>query len=290
MSLSRSPPGSSRSSANAFVTPRYASRSSTSRHHRSVTGDDGHRRRRRTGSRSKLSAEVPSHQHGRINRQAHRSRSSCGCGFERDISRSFPRREVSTRSGAVHSAQCASVGRSSSLEGSQPGQVGELLVRAGASLIIPGWIATSPPAVDSSAPPPTRSAAKRSGSKTGRSLIHPALRRGSPPAPNAVRYRWVLVWQSAMVRGSRASAAPADAKVFALAHRAGERHHQVVSVAARVDRAADLGHPWTATLPPAPVLVVETSGAGKMITAAVSRSCSACRTSRSTRCSKTHHT
>jgi hypothetical protein len=42
MSLSRSLPGSSRSSANALVMPRYASRSSTSRHHRAVTDDDGH--------------------------------------------------------------------------------------------------------------------------------------------------------------------------------------------------------------------------------------------------------
>jgi hypothetical protein len=41
-SLSRSLPGSSRSSANALVMPRYASRSSTSRHHRAVTDDDGH--------------------------------------------------------------------------------------------------------------------------------------------------------------------------------------------------------------------------------------------------------
>jgi hypothetical protein len=35
-----SPPGTSRSSANALVMHRYASRSSTSRHHRAVTDDD----------------------------------------------------------------------------------------------------------------------------------------------------------------------------------------------------------------------------------------------------------
>jgi hypothetical protein len=39
-SLSWSPPGSSRSSPNAVVTPRYASQSNTSRHHRVVTDDD----------------------------------------------------------------------------------------------------------------------------------------------------------------------------------------------------------------------------------------------------------
>jgi hypothetical protein len=52
MSLSRSLPGSSRSSANALVMPRYASRSSTSRHHCAVTDDDGHGARR--GERSKI--------------------------------------------------------------------------------------------------------------------------------------------------------------------------------------------------------------------------------------------
>ena len=42
MSLSRSPPGSSRSNANAFVMPSNASRSSMRRHHRVVIGDDGY--------------------------------------------------------------------------------------------------------------------------------------------------------------------------------------------------------------------------------------------------------
>jgi hypothetical protein len=40
-SLSRSLPGRSRSNANAFVTPRYASRNSTRQHPRVVTDDDG---------------------------------------------------------------------------------------------------------------------------------------------------------------------------------------------------------------------------------------------------------
>src|SRR5687767_7463711 len=40
MSLSRPSPGSRRSNANAFVMPRYASRSSMRRHHRVLIGDD----------------------------------------------------------------------------------------------------------------------------------------------------------------------------------------------------------------------------------------------------------
>jgi hypothetical protein len=47
MSLSRSPPGSSRSNVNAFVMPRYASRSSMRRHHRVVIGDDRYGQRPR---------------------------------------------------------------------------------------------------------------------------------------------------------------------------------------------------------------------------------------------------
>jgi hypothetical protein len=73
MSLSRSLPGSSRSSANALVMPRYASRSRTSRHHRAVTDDDG---REDVGDRPKIAsfrAEVTFHLGGHIIRQAQRS-------------------------------------------------------------------------------------------------------------------------------------------------------------------------------------------------------------------------
>ena len=50
--MSRSLPGNSRSSANALMMPRYASRSNMRRHHHVITNDDGQSGRMATGPRS----------------------------------------------------------------------------------------------------------------------------------------------------------------------------------------------------------------------------------------------